>query len=90
MVELGVNAIVIIALGVTMKLIGQYLEVGANPKHAHPSLGGRRSTRPNLLTAGAGPEKTVIWGTPALFVLMVLIILVALALIGVLFSAGHL
>jgi len=90
MVELGVNAIVIIALGVTMKLIGQYLEVGATPKHAHPSIGGRRSARPNSPTVGSRPEKTVIWGTPAVFVIMVLIILVALALIGVLFSSGHL
>lgn len=90
MVELGVNAIVIIALGVTMKLIGQYLEVGATPKHDHPSLGGGRSTRPKPSVTGAGSEKTVIWGTPAVFVIMVLIILVALALLGVLVSAGHL
>jgi Phosphate-starvation-inducible E family len=89
MVELGVNAIVIIALGVTMKLIGHYLEVGATPKHDHPSRGGGRSTSPNLPTASAGQAKTVISGTPAVFALMILIILVALALIVVLFSVGH-
>jgi hypothetical protein len=92
MVELGVNAIVIIALGVTMKLIGQYLEVGATPKHAHPSPGfGRKSTRlKSPIAAGVSPDKTVIWGTPAIFAVMILIILVALALIGVLFNVGHL
>jgi hypothetical protein len=90
MVELGVNAIVIIALGVTMKLIGQYLEVGAVPKHAHPSRGGGQHTRPNPAIVGAGQGKTTIWGTPALFALMILIVLVALALIGVLFTVGHL
>ncbi len=73
-----------------MKLIGQYLEVGAVPKHAHPSRGRGRRTRPNPPVVGAGQEKTVIGGTPALFALMILIVLVALALIGVLFTVGHL
>src|SRR5262249_50664582 len=54
MVELGVNAIVIIALGVTMKLIGQYLEVGAVPKHAHLSRRGGRQSKLNPPIAGAG------------------------------------
>jgi uncharacterized membrane protein (DUF373 family) len=92
MVELGVNAVVIIALGVTMKLIGQYLEVGAVPRHDHPSTSreGRRRRGSQQPQTGAGPGKTVIWGMPAVFMLMVLIVLVALALIGVLFSAGYL
>ncbi len=37
MVELAVNAAVIIALGVTMKLIGRYIDDSASPRHTHNS-----------------------------------------------------
>jgi hypothetical protein len=43
MVELGVNAVVIIALGITMNLIGKYLEVGAIPRHKHSKIAGQQS-----------------------------------------------
>ncbi|MGZ3679590.1 MAG: phosphate-starvation-inducible PsiE family protein, partial [Ktedonobacterales bacterium] len=36
MVELAVNAAVIIALGIAMKLIGRYIDDSASPRHAHP------------------------------------------------------
>lgn len=35
MVELAVNAAVIIALGIAMKLIGRYIDDSASPRHAH-------------------------------------------------------
>ncbi len=37
MVELAVNAAVIIALGVTMKLIGRYIDDSSSPRHTHNS-----------------------------------------------------
>jgi uncharacterized membrane protein (DUF373 family) len=94
MVELGVNAVVIIALGITMNLIGKYLEVGAIPRHAHGKITGKqnrpgRSMASQATSAGAS---TTMPGLAArgLFVLMALIILVALALIALLVSLGRL
>jgi uncharacterized membrane protein (DUF373 family) len=94
MVELGVNAIVIIALGVTMKLIGQYLEEGAIPKRARRPAGGR-IPRSGGVTAVPSPSSGVVspgqvLGVRIMVMLMILIILVALSLIGVLVSIGHL
>jgi hypothetical protein len=94
MVELGVNAVVIIALGITMNLIGKFLEEGAIPRHKVGKITGKqsrsgRSPAPQAASAGAS---TMISGlvTRGLFVLMALIILVALALIALLVSLGRL
>jgi uncharacterized membrane protein (DUF373 family) len=94
MVELGVNAIVIIALGITMKLIGQYLEEGAIPKRVRRSAGGRvprsggSGAGSSLSSRAVSPNQVL--GVRTMVVLMILIILVALSLIGVLLSTGHL
>jgi hypothetical protein len=94
MVELGVNAVVIIALGVTMKLIGQYLEEGAIPKRVRRPAAGRvprsgGSGAESSRSSGAVSPSQVL-GVRIMVVLMILIILVALSLIGVLLSTGHL
>ncbi|PWT70224.1 MAG: hypothetical protein C5B60_12460 [Chloroflexi bacterium] len=94
MIELGVNAIVIIALGITMNLIGKYLEIGAIPRHEHGLIVGRRSRSGKSVASqatSAGASTTISSvATRALFVLMVLIILIALALIALLVSLGRL
>ena len=94
MVELGVNAIVIIALGVTMNLIGKYLEVGAVPRHGQRQVGDRRPKSGRIspsTSSGSGVSSQDLGlGIRTLFVLMILIILVALTLIGILVSMGHL
>jgi uncharacterized membrane protein (DUF373 family) len=94
MVELGVNAVVIIALGITMNLIGKYLEEGAIPRHGHSKVAGQqsrsgRSALTRSIPAGTSPAYPN-FGARSLFVLMALIILVALALIGLLVSLGRL
>lgn len=83
MVELGVNAIAIIALGVTMKLIGPYLNEGATPRRGAKAKQGRRPAP----TAARREERNVL--PRVMFLLMVLTVLVALALIGVVATAGH-
>jgi hypothetical protein len=98
MVELGVNALVIIALGVAMKLIGTYLEVGATTRHrlaagndGAGAAGQGTSARARNGAPGvrsAVPAGAPLGGLRALFVLMVLIVLVALTLIGVMVSSG--
>jgi hypothetical protein len=94
MIELGVNAVVIIALGITMNLIGKYLEIGAIPRHEHGKIVGRRSRsgKSVALQAGSAGASTTVSSvaTRALFVLMVIIILIALALIALLVSLGRL
>ena len=93
MVELAVNALVIIALGIAMKLIGKFLEESALPKRrVRHARGRRRGTEISLPSA---PATEVVrageLGVRTMFVLMVIIILVALALIGtVLSTQGHL
>ena len=53
MVELGVNAVVIIALGVAMKLIGNFLDDGTTPR------GGRRQPRVRQGKQHASGEKAL-------------------------------
>jgi uncharacterized membrane protein (DUF373 family) len=93
MVELAVNALVIIALGIAMKLIGKYLEDGAIPRRRRRSVQTRQRGG-ELFRSVAAPIEIATadrLGTRALFVLMTLIILVALILIGtVLTTQGHL
>jgi uncharacterized membrane protein (DUF373 family) len=90
MVELAVNALVIIALGITMKLIGKFLEDGPlSSRRARTSKRQRRGEAP-LHAIAATPQaldKGVI-GARALYLLMVIIILVALTLIGTILTAG--
>jgi uncharacterized membrane protein (DUF373 family) len=84
MVELAVNALVIIALGIAMKLIGKFLEESAIPRRVgalRSRRGGIRSSRP-VTSAPEGAVGAVV-GVRTLFALMALIILVALTLIGV-------
>ncbi len=90
MVELGVDAVVIIALGITMNLIGKYLEEGANPRRLRKREVGRggRPALPQARTASVSAASGGL-GVRSLFVLMALIILVALTLIGLLVSQGH-
>jgi hypothetical protein len=93
MVELAVNALVIIALGIAMKLIGKFLEDSAIPRrHAGVARTKRSGTEPSARTTSPpAAARDRVLGVRALFVLMVLIILVALALIGaVLTTQGHL
>jgi hypothetical protein len=93
MVELGVNAVVIIALGITMNLIGKYIEVGAIPRHKPGKITGQqsrsgRSAVSQTTTAGASTTNSSL-AARSLFVLMALIILVALTLIVLLVSLGR-
>jgi uncharacterized membrane protein (DUF373 family) len=93
MIELAVNALVIIALGIAMKLIGKFLEEGAVPRRRRRAA--HRSQRDGELSSPfVAPTEVAAaggLGTRALFVLMTLIILVALILIGaVLTTQGHL
>jgi hypothetical protein len=93
MVELAVNALVIIALGIAMKLIGKFLEDSAIPRRRAGGERGRRSGIQPAQHTTSLPEAAndKILGMRALFVLMVLIILVALTLIGaVLVTQVHL
>ena len=96
MVELGVNALVIIALGVTMKLIGPYLKEKdiANPKHGRRPAGGQRPTPGRVATESSSSTGAVsprqVLGVRIIVAIMILIILVAVSLIGVLVSLGHL
>jgi uncharacterized membrane protein (DUF373 family) len=83
MVELGVNAAVIIALGVTMKLIGRFLNEGAIPNRRKRKAGAGQAAATRLRVGAADT-----WTRPIL-ALMVLIVLVALTLIGVVVTTGH-
>jgi uncharacterized membrane protein (DUF373 family) len=88
MVELGVNAVVIIALGVAMKLIGTFLDEGATA---------RRRQRPLAVTevatsprrSSVAPRTSQAFVLPAILATMVLIVLVALTLIGILVASGR-
>jgi hypothetical protein len=92
MIELAVNALVIIALGIAMKLIGKFLEESAVPRRSRSVQNRRpRGERSRPLVAPTEMAANQTLGTRALFVLMTLIILVALILIGaVLTTQGHL
>jgi len=94
MVELGVNAVVIIALGITMKLIGKFLEEGAIPRREHgkTAIQQSRSGKTALPQSAASTvsSASASLGIRSIFLLMALIILVALTLIGLLVSQGHL
>jgi uncharacterized membrane protein (DUF373 family) len=78
MVELGVNGAVIIALGVTMKLIGNFLDQGATPKIT------RRTIAYSSKSGWALLARRV-----TVTVLLILILLVILGLVVVLFNAAH-
>jgi hypothetical protein len=94
MVELGVNALVIIALGVTMRLIGQYLEQGALPKRARRPAASRTPKSGGVAAASSpasvGIPPGQVLGVRIMVVIMILIVLVALSLISVLITTGHL
>ncbi len=78
MIELGVNGAVIIALGVTMKLIGNFLDQGATPKLT------RRTTAYSSKSAWVLlARRTVVT------VLLILILLVVLGLVVVFVNAAH-
>src|SRR5271165_5156504 len=70
MVELGVDAIVIIALGITMNLIGKYLEEGAIPRRVGKRPPGRAGkpvlTPPAATVSQANPA----FGLRSVFVVM--------------------
>jgi uncharacterized membrane protein (DUF373 family) len=92
MVELAVNALVIIALGITMKLIGKFLEDSALPRRrVHASKSRRRegeqgrsiAVAPTVMPGGVVSMR-------AIYLLMVVIILVALMLIGTVLTTGGL
>lgn len=76
MIELGVNGAVIIALGVTMKLIGDLLDQGATPKLKRTTYSGRSGW---VLLA----RRT------AVSVLLVLILVVVIGLVIVFVNAAH-
>jgi hypothetical protein len=92
MVELGVNALVIIALGIAMKLIGKFIEDSATPLHRHQRT---RVTRSDTNPADPSPASIrashgVGLELRGLFVLMVVIVLVALTLVAVILASGDL
>jgi hypothetical protein len=93
MVELAVNALVIIALGIAMKLIGKFLEDSAIPRRRAGALHSRRDRIQSSQSTVSSPALATgaVVGMRALFALMALIILVALMLIGVVLTTqGHL
>ena len=93
MVELAVNALVIIALGIAMKLIGKFLEDSAIPRRRAGALHSRKDVIQSPHSAASPPAMATgaVVGMRALFALMALIILVALMLIGVVLTTqGHL
>ena len=77
MIELSVNGAVIIALGVTMKLIGNFLDQGATPKLT------RRTTAYSSSLAG------YCWPGELVTVLLILILLVVLGLVVLFVNAAH-
>jgi hypothetical protein len=91
MVELGVNAAVIIALGVTMKLIGTFLDQGATPRHARTVQPAEAAATPQeQAQAKATTRLSPSLALQAIVATMVLIVLVALTLIAVLITTGRL
>jgi hypothetical protein len=92
MVELGVNGAVIIALGITMKLIGNYLDQGAVPRRAQQravaarpgSVPLRHSSAPVLAPAALPAARRTMRDlliVAALLVLMALVVMFAALLI---------
>jgi uncharacterized membrane protein (DUF373 family) len=92
MVELAVNAFVIIALGITMKLIGRFLEDSALPRRRARMSKSQRLGEAPVRSIAVAPHVTDggALGARALYLLMVIIILVALMLIGTVLARGHL
>ena len=84
MIELGVNGAVIIALGVTMKLIGNFLDQGATPRLT------RRATVYSASTARSARSTWVLLARrSAVVVLLLLILLVILGLVVVFVNAAR-
>jgi uncharacterized membrane protein (DUF373 family) len=87
MVELGVNAVVIIALGVAMKLIGSFLDEGATSRRRRRAASATETAVAAGVQSGSRSSQTF---TPqAILATMVLIVLVALTLIAVLITTGR-
>jgi len=96
MVELGVNAVVIIALGVAMKLIGSLLDDSTTSRRkSQPAAGGSGSAIAAPSRArrgvrdGAASRNPQTLALQAALATMVLVVLVALTLVAVLIATGH-